>query len=48
MNNIELLFQTLGIISSISGEEYCLDDILLGSNPKIVDYSNSLLFEIID
>lgn len=48
MNNIELLFQTLGIISSVSGEGYSLDDILLGSNPKIFDYSNRLLFEIFD
>ena len=48
MNNIELLFQTLGIISSISGEEYSLDDIFIGSNPKIFDYSNKLLFEIFD
>ncbi len=48
MNNIELLFQTLGIISSLSGKEYSLDDIFIGSNPKIFNYSNSLLFEIID
>ena len=48
MNNIELLFQTLGIISSISGRSYDLDDIFIGSNPKIFDYSNSLMFEIID
>ena len=48
MNNIELLFQTLGIISSISGREYSLDDLFIGSNPKIIDYSNKLLFEILD
>lgn len=48
MNNIELLFQTLGIISSISGRSYDLDDILIGSNPKIFNYSNRLLFEIYD
>ena len=48
MNNIELLFQTLGIISSISGRSYDLDDIFIGSNPKIMSYSNSLLFEILE
>ncbi len=48
MNNIELLFQALGIISSISGNEYSLDDIFIGSNPKIFDYSNRLLFDILD
>ena len=47
MNKEKLLFQTLGIISSISGG-YSLDDIFIGSNPKIFDYSNKLLFEIFD
>ena len=48
MNNIEKLFQVLTITSSISGMDYDLDDILIGSNPKIFSYSNSLLFEILD
>ena len=48
MKNIDLLFQTLGIISSISGRSYDLDDIFIGSNPKIFDYSNRLLFEILE
>ncbi len=48
MDNMNLLFQTLGIISSISGEGYSLDDIFIGSDPKIFDYSNKLLFEIFD
>lgn len=47
MNN-KLLFQILGIISSISGRSYDLDDILIGSNPKIFDYSNRFLFDILD
>lgn len=48
MNNIELLFQALGIISSISGGGYDLDDIFIGSNPKIFNYSNRFLFEILE
>ena len=48
MKNIDLLFQTLGIISSISGRGYDLDDIFIGSNPKIFDYSNRLLFKILE
>ncbi len=48
MNNIDLLFQTLGIISSISGRGYDLDDIFIGSNPKIFNYSNRFLFEILE
>lgn len=47
MNN-KLLFQILGIVSSISGRSYDLDDIFIGSNPKIFDYSNKLLFEMLD
>lgn len=48
MNKEKLLFQTLGIISSISGGGYSLDDIFIGSNPKIFDYSNRLMFEIFE
>ena len=48
MDNMKELFQVLAIISSISGEYYDLDDIFIGSNPKVFSYSNKLLFEILD